>query len=144
MKVDDPELLYVAALIHDLGATDPHFGKDSRAHCFAVEGGFAAEAFLSQEGLEPDKAERVAEAIILHINARVDAEHGVVAHYLSAGAWCDLQGHRALEIPNVAARRVLARYPDVAGAGSLLAILTSQRAGSLLAILTSPLRSPAS
>jgi HD-GYP domain-containing protein (c-di-GMP phosphodiesterase class II) len=45
-KVDDPELLYVASLLHDLGVTDAHFGKDRGAHCFAVEGGFAAEAFL--------------------------------------------------------------------------------------------------
>lgn len=112
-KLNDPELLYVASLLHDLGATDHHFGQDQRAHCFAVEGGFAAEAFLLEEGLDPDKAERVAEAIILHINPLVEAEHGPMARYLSAGAWCDMQGYRVSDIPVATARRVLARYPGL-------------------------------
>ena len=112
-KLDDPELLYVASLLHDLGVTDHHFGQDQRAHCFAVEGGFAAEAFLLEEGLDPDDAERVAEAIILHINPLVEAEHGPVARYLGAGAWCDMQAYRVSDIPVATARRVLARYPGL-------------------------------
>lgn len=111
--VDDPELLYVACLLHDLGATDAHFGKDQRAHCFAVEGGFAAEAFLLKEGLDRSKAESVAEAIMLHINAVVEAERGPLAFYLSSGALCDVLGYRATEIPDATARRVLRRYPGL-------------------------------
>lgn len=112
-KLDDPELLYVASLLHDLGVTDRHFSQDQRAHCFAVDGGFAAEAFLLQEELDPDKAERVSEAIILHINPLVEAEHGPMARYLSAGAWCDMQGYRVSDIPIATARRVLAHYPGL-------------------------------
>jgi cyanamide hydratase family protein with HD domain len=111
--VDDPELLYVACLLHDLGATEAHFGKDRRAHCFAVEGGFAAEAFLLGQGLDRSKAENVAEAIVLHINAVVEAERGPVAVYLSAGALCDVLGYRAPEIPDATARRVLRRHPGL-------------------------------
>jgi hypothetical protein len=112
-KLDDPELLYVASLLHDLGVTDCHFGQDQRAHCFAVEGGFAAEAFLLEKGLDRDKAERVAEAIILHINPLVEAEYGEMARYLSAGAWCDMQSYRTSDIPVATARRVLTRYPGL-------------------------------
>jgi cyanamide hydratase family protein with HD domain len=112
-KLNDPELLYVASLLHDLGATDHHFGHDERAHCFAVEGGFAAEAFLLEEGLDPDKTERVAEAIILHINPLVEAEYGAMARYLSAGAWFDMQSYRVSDIPVDTARRVLASYPGL-------------------------------
>ncbi|MGZ9042680.1 MAG: HD domain-containing protein [Allosphingosinicella sp.] len=112
-RVDDPELLYVASLLHDLGATDAHFGKDQRAHCFAVEGGFAAEAFLLKEGLDRSKAESVADAIMLHINAAVEAERGPLAFYLSSGALCDVLGYRATEIPDATARRVLRRHPGL-------------------------------
>lgn len=112
-KLDDPELLYVASLLHDLGVTDCHFGQDQRAHCFAVEGGFAAEAFLLEKGLDRDKAERVAEAIILHINPSVGAEHGPIARYLSAGALCDMLAYRTSDIPVATARRVLTRYPGL-------------------------------
>jgi hypothetical protein len=113
IRLEDPELLYVASLLHDLGATDHHFGRDPRAHCFAVEGGFAAEAFLLKEGLDPNDAERVAEAIILHINPVVEVEHGCMARYLGAGAWCDIQGYRLRDIPIFTARRVLTGYPGL-------------------------------
>lgn len=112
-KVNDPELLYVASLLHDLGATDAHFGKDRRAHCFAVEGAFAAKAFLLKEGLDRSKVESVAEAIVLHINAAVEAERGPLAFYLSSGALCEVLGYRATEIPGATARRVLRLHPGL-------------------------------
>ena len=36
-----------------------------------------------------------------------------MARYLSAGAWCDMQGYRVRDIPIATARRVLAHYPGL-------------------------------
>jgi hypothetical protein len=59
----DPELLYVAALFHDIGLVDP-FHTDSRR--FEVDGADAAREFLRSHGIPEAGADLVWQAIALH------------------------------------------------------------------------------
>ena len=59
----DPELLYVAALFHDLGLVDAYHTDAKR---FEVDGADAARGFLRSHGIPDPKADLVWEAIALH------------------------------------------------------------------------------
>ncbi|WP_338691167.1 MULTISPECIES: HD domain-containing protein [unclassified Bradyrhizobium] len=59
----DPELLYVAALFHDLGLADAFHTETKR---FEVDGADAAREFLRSHGIPEPKADLVWEAIALH------------------------------------------------------------------------------
>jgi HD domain len=95
----DPELLYVACLLHDLGLTDGHGGRDATAGCFAVEGARAAHSLVCQHGASENAARTVAEAISLHLNINVPIERGPEAYLLSRGVALDTVGRRLHRIP---------------------------------------------
>jgi hypothetical protein len=59
----DSELLYVAALFHDLGLVDAYHTDTKR---FEVDGADAARQFLRSHGISEPKADLVWEAIALH------------------------------------------------------------------------------
>src|SRR4051794_25167843 len=59
----DSELLFVAALFHDLGLVDAYHTDTKR---FEVDGADAAREFLRSHGLPEPKADLVWEAIALH------------------------------------------------------------------------------
>jgi HD domain len=59
----DSELLYVAALFHDLGLVDAYHTKTKR---FEVDGADAAREFLRNYGIPAPKADLVWDAIALH------------------------------------------------------------------------------
>lgn len=59
----DPELLYVAALFHDMGLIDAYESETKR---FEVDGADAARDFLRSHGIPEPKADLVWEAIALH------------------------------------------------------------------------------
>lgn len=107
----DEELFYVASMLHDLGLTPTHWGKDPTAHCFAVEGARAAKAFAHQEQWDEQRQDALAEAICLHLNVTVGLEHGAEAHLLQAGASCDVIGASYRAISSKARALVLELYP---------------------------------
>ncbi|RZN30126.1 MULTISPECIES: HD domain-containing protein [unclassified Bradyrhizobium] len=59
----DSELLYVAALFHDLGLIDAYHTQEKR---FEVDGADAAREFLRRHGIPEPKADLVWAAIALH------------------------------------------------------------------------------
>jgi hypothetical protein len=59
----DSELLYVAALFHDMGLVDAYETETKR---FEVDGADAARKFLQSHGIPEPKADLVWEAIALH------------------------------------------------------------------------------
>lgn len=111
VPVPDEEAFYVASLLHDLGLTEKHFCRHADVHCFAVEGAMAAGDFLAGQGWEQTRRDVVAEAICLHLNLLVELSRGPLAHYLSAGAKCDVVGLRAADLPQLVIEDVLQRYP---------------------------------
>jgi hypothetical protein len=107
----DEELFYISCLLHDLGLTQQHNGKEPRAHCFAVEGAYAARDFAAARGWSETRSDALFEAISLHLNVRVDLGCGVEAHLLHEGAALDVIGARLEEIAPADAQAVLARHP---------------------------------
>jgi hypothetical protein len=86
----DRELLYVASLLHDLGLTEAFDGP----RCFEHESASAAERFARQRGWGPERRFALAEAIRLHMQARVVPEDGAEAYLLAAATSCDVTGWR--------------------------------------------------
>ena len=110
----DPETLYIASLLHDIALTDEH-RPTGDAGCFAAHGGEVARVALA--AADEALAERVAEAISLHMNVRVPAALGTEAHLLHAGAHLDAGGTRAGDVPRAAVSEILARHPRDGFAG---------------------------
>jgi hypothetical protein len=107
----DDELLYVACLLHDLGLTPAHDGREPGVHCFAVEGARAAGALLTGIGWRPARRDRVGEAICLHNNPQVRPSQGVEAHLLTRGAAYDVIGRSFRAIPAELRDGELERHP---------------------------------
>jgi HD domain-containing protein len=100
------ELLYTAAMLHDLGLTP---GYD-RGGCFETDGAEAARAILSGVGWTQAQLDLVAEAIYLHMH-EVTPEHSVEARLLALGAAADVTGRRIDEVSDQARSFVLALFP---------------------------------
>ena len=84
----DPELLYVASLLHDAGL--PQAVSRGTDRCFTLDSAEMAE------GIGAPAA--VAEAITLHLNPEVERERGPEARMLNAGAALDVVGMRRWEV----------------------------------------------
>jgi hypothetical protein len=115
----DEEILYVACLLHDLGLTPAHWDRDARAQCFGVEGAFAAERFSLERGAAPERAERIAEAIVCHLNVQVPLECGPETRLAHAGIALDAVGRHATKLDPAPVAAVLSRHPRDGMAGEL-------------------------
>jgi hypothetical protein len=123
----DEELLFVGSALHDLGLTDAGAKlSTARAECFAVEGAFAAEAFLARRGVAEERRARVAEAIALHLNVRVPLKRGVEAHLLHAGAGFDVVGARYGDVAAGTRDEVVIRHPRIEVKRDLVALMKQQ------------------
>jgi hypothetical protein len=119
-RVDhDEELLYLACVLHDLGLTEAHDGRDPTAACFAVEGARAAHTLLCEHQAPADRARTVAEAISLHLNISVPDRYGPEAVLLGQGVMLDVVGRRMERFPQAALVEVAKRWPRE-GSGALL------------------------
>jgi len=102
----DDELLYVAALLHDLGLTAAYAGCGEHAECFSLDSAQGAGAFARQAEWPRERQEALTEAIVMHLNVVVPLKHGVEAHLLHAGAGLDVVGMNA-EILGAETRRAV-------------------------------------
>lgn len=103
----DHELLYTAALLHDVALpTGAGAGVD-----FTIGSASVAAQVAAEVGLSASAAEVVASAITLHYSPDVHLEDGPVAYLLSAGAAMDVIGSRAWDLPSSAVTSVLDRDP---------------------------------
>lgn len=106
----DAELLYVACLLHDLGLTARFNAVDASSHCFALDGALAAQD-AAREHWDEARRDRLAQAIVLHLNPTVGREHGAEAHLVNAGAALDVAGLRKWEVARETQEQVLLRHP---------------------------------
>ncbi len=84
----DPDILWTASLLHDLGLT--RIARNTM--CFEVEGAEMARRFLERHGLPAHAADQVAIAIILHMRAGVTLADGVEAVLLDRATSLDVRG----------------------------------------------------
>ena len=106
----DPELFYVASLLHDLALTD-RFRDYAPMPCFGARAGIMANDWAGERGWPAHRCSTLADAISLHLNARVPPEHGPEAQLLQAGAGLDVIGLRHWELTPETVASVLERYP---------------------------------
>lgn len=106
----DEELLWVAALLHDLGLTD----AAPRAACFEEVSARMAADLLAKHDWPAERITVVAEAIRLHMQPQLPSDAGATARLLDAGVSLDVSGTRYEDVPNPIRRRVLERFPRLA------------------------------
>jgi hypothetical protein len=105
----DRSVFFAAALLHDLGLSAAH--AEPRGQCFAVRGARAARQLMRDAGASTAQADRVAEAISLHLNLRMPADASPEARLVQAGASLDVLGRRYRELAPPLREAVLQRHP---------------------------------
>jgi predicted HD phosphohydrolase len=103
----DAELLYVAALLHDLGLVS----RFDTGRCFEEDGASSAAVLATEEGWSSEQCEALAEAIRLHVAVEVTLADGPEAYLLWHATGLDVVGHRHDEIAPQAVDEVIAKYP---------------------------------
>ena len=84
----DRRILWTSALFHDVGLTS----IPTNTMCFEVEGAERARRWLERHGLGEEAADRVAIAIILHMQPGVTLDDGVEAVLLDRATAVDVRG----------------------------------------------------
>ena len=102
----DRQLLWNASLIHDVGLT--RIARNTM--CFEVQGAEIARRFLEARGMPADAADRVAIAIILHMQPSVTLDDGVEAVLLDRATSLDVRGD-GYELVDAVRPRVMRDYP---------------------------------
>jgi hypothetical protein len=107
----DAELLFVAALLHDLTLTDSYRESVPEISCFGGKGAAIAATWAQDRGWSAQRAEALGDAICLHLNVKVPPARGVEAHLLHEAAALDVIGHGHWSIAPETVAAVLARHP---------------------------------
>ena len=104
----DPELLYVAAMFHDIGLGEAHRGSGRR---FEVDGADAAREFLRERGVPEDSIRRVWTAIALHTTPGIPEFMEPEVALLTAGVEYDVLGIGYHDIAPEIRLEVTERHP---------------------------------
>ena len=119
----DAELLYAAALLHDLGLLAEF---DNHALPFEVGGGHVAAVFAAGAGWPPERRRRVAGVIVAHmadsVNPGVDRE----GFLLERATAFDISGREPQYFPDELRSAVLDRYPRLELAAEFIACFEEQ------------------
>ena len=104
----DPELLYVAAMFHDIGLTSIYRESQLR---FEVDGANAARDFLRSHHISESDIDKVWNAVALHTTPGIPEHmHGEIA-LLQAGAGMDVAGRGFEHFTDEQRDAVVAAYP---------------------------------
>ena len=103
----DPEILYVSAMLHDIGLVPAY----DIGGCFETDGAIAAERFALEQGVAPDRARAIYDVIELHMADGLppDPASEVVLLWDSTGT--DVTGYRFADVRRAIVPEVLAAYP---------------------------------
>ncbi|MEC3994878.1 HD domain-containing protein [Actinacidiphila sp. DG2A-62] len=149
----DAELLYVAALFHDLGLV-PQF--DSHTVAFEEAAGHVAQVFAAGAGWPAERRERLSQVIIRHMWREVDVSEDPEGHLLARATVTEIVGTDAEDYPGAFRAELLERYPRLDLARQFLACFQDQatrkpgssadvavRAGLAGRVASNPLDAPA-
>ncbi len=105
----DPEILYVSAMLHDIGLVPAY----DLGGCYEVDGAIAADRLVGEVGEPEAKARAIYDAIALHNDETLppDPASEVVLLWDSAGT--DVTGHRVADVRSATISSLLAAYPRV-------------------------------
>jgi HD domain len=103
----DVEILYVAAVLHDIGLVPAY----DAGGCFEVDGAIAAREFVLAHGCPPDRATRIHDVIVRHMTAEQPPDAWPEDILLDQSTGTDVTGYRLSEMPPAWVAPVLAAYP---------------------------------
>jgi hypothetical protein len=104
----DPELLYAAAMFHDIGITPHYHGSRLR---FEVDGANAARDFLRGQGIAEGEVEKVWLAIALHTTPGIPEHMHPEIALVQAGAGMDMAGRNFDQFTDAERAAVVAAHP---------------------------------
>ncbi len=119
----DPELLYVAAMFHDIGLV-PVF--DSHTVAFEEAGGQVARVFAAGAGWPAERRERLSEVIVRHMWPEVDLAMDPEGHLLARSTAAEITGRNLGDWADSFKAEVLARYPRLGLTQDFLACFQAQ------------------
>ena len=121
----DEELLYVAALLHDIGLV-PEF--DAVRVPFETAGGHVGWVLAAGAGWAQERRDRVVEVIERHMLPEVKAAEDPEGHLLEVATGLDISGGGSDALPEPFLREVLAAHPRGSLAAEFGACLVEQAA----------------
>jgi hypothetical protein len=104
----DSELLYVAAMFHDMGLTPRYSSKSER---FEVDGANTARTFLRQHNIPQPEIDTVWTAIALHTTPGIPQYMHPVIALLTNGVEMDVLGIAYSEFSDADREAIVAAYP---------------------------------
>jgi hypothetical protein len=107
-KKVDSELMFLSAVLHDLGLTDHALGP----HRFEIEGASAARTFLADRGVSDDRAQKVWDNIALH-TWDMNAFRGDTSRLMQLGLAYDVAGVPGAQLDSADVAEVVRLYPRV-------------------------------
>lgn len=119
----DHELLYVSAVLHDIG-TVPAF--DNHALSYEHAGGHVGIALTAGAGWAPERRARVLDVIVRHNWPSVDPEMDAEGYLLETATGLDISGARPDALPRDFVREVLTAHPRGAIAAEFGACVVDQ------------------
>src|SRR5271168_17649 len=91
----DEELFFLASVLHDLGLTAEFRGAER----FEVVGADAADAFLKDQGLNPERRDIIWDAIALHTSIGIASRKRPEIALVHIGAGMDVIGRQVDQLP---------------------------------------------
>ena len=119
----DAELLYVSAMLHDMGLA-PEF--DSYTTAFEQAGGHVAWVFAAGAGWPPERRGRAAEIIVRHMGGEVDPSEDPEGHLLRIATGLDVVGRAADGWPPDLRSEVVRRIPRLSFVEEFLPLFEDQ------------------
>lgn len=119
----DDELLYVAALLHDIGTTTAF---DNHSLAYEEAGGHVAVALTAGAGWPAARQGRALEVIVRHNWPSVDPVLDIEGYLLESATALDITGARPDVLPRDFRDEVLAAYPRLDLAQEFIACVTDQ------------------
>ena len=104
----DQELLYIAAMFHDIGLTERY--RDSALR-FEVDSANAARAFLRSHGIAEADIQKVWNAVALHTTPGIPEHMEPEIALIQAGAGMDIAGRGYEQFTDGQRQAVIASYP---------------------------------
>ena len=119
----DDELLFVAAMFHDISLV-PEF--DSHTVAFEEAAGHVARVFAAGAGWPSDRRDRLAEVIVRHMWPEVEVASDPEGHLISRAAALDIVGKNVDDFSPEFRAGVLREYPRLGLVDEFLACFQAQ------------------